>query len=1261
MAEIEQLRQRLRQAEELSFAQRPADDPDQTDQIDGYMETVDARRRIHDMRARLNGGNTQPETYSDSNAVQPPMAEGESLDAEDPASVQQSMDENKERIKPGDAPDPDAGPSSDPETYERVRDGLPVTDLLSAAEAAEATDMVAFTKSAVDTAGAVIGNVTDVPGSIVSGARDAVKETRDFIENIGNSVEQTVASVVPWLPSGVVWDKKGLRIMGAAEFVAYKEANGIEGLPDVPNVPEWMNPETPLGNITNDISQFITGFVGAGKLRMIKAIKPVTKAGKAGKAAVQGAVADAAVFDELEGNLFDLAGKHPALTPYVQALMTDEDDKWYTNRARQALSGVVPGVMVDALVAAGRGLRQWRSTKNATPKKKAKVEAKTENRAAKEAAEAEKGEALRKEVADLLGHDPEKASRLTRKAAEKLIKGKYSGEAPEFIDINWAHINEPDDVKSLMQDMTIEDAKAIETRRGKKGGKKVVSWDTTDIGAQRENVWQNIVERNIGDSANAKELLSMKRLWVASGNKLTQVMKHYNDAPSQASHAAAAHMIAVHRMVQREFLGAQAEVGRALNILRKDIDGSQYQKHLDVVLDLENSASNVKTIAERISLMARTNNWEAIDKFVYGTAWTKTKNAIKQVWINALLSAPQTHAVNFASNAAYLPLLVSERKLAQMIGDVTGNDAGYVAGETGAMVMGMVDGVKDSLKAMAESWQSRQVSFLDQNASTLMKERSKYEVGKMGAFQAEVLGVDPKSHYGKALNFFDAATQTPGKALGLADELFKSIAYRAEMRAGALRQATMEFRAGKITQDQVKSQYAKYVENPPKNVKLEAVDTALYATFSQAPDQYFAKMVDGVRVMNGMVPALGTFLMPFRNVVINLTTANLERLPILNLMVDSARKDLAKGGRHADMVAAKMAMGSMLLLGAADMRFNNTVIGRPPEHPGEAEHFRRVYGGIQNAVTFDGGETYISFDRLEPVGAILAIGASIADLAMNLDASNEEDTKNLTDVIAAVTLGVGNSLTDKSVMETTMSFWQAISDPKRYGAAFFEKAAGSLVPAGAAAVERFDSPWVREAQSMLDAIKRRIPGLSADLPVTHDLHGRPVHHKSPMGDAYDFVGPAHVRQYDAEPIDQEFERLDYFPQMPPKQLTYKNEFGVSYNVDVSRHPFAYERFKQLAGNEVVLPQYNNMTWLENANQIAQQDPSNYVSQIYWQIQSDAGKAEKLRGMMQEYRAAAVTQLVEEFPELTTPDFMKRKEESTQAGDQVSQQLDEQFR
>ena len=91
------------------------------------------------------------------------------------------------------------------------------------------------------------------------------------------------------------------------------------------------------------------------------------------------------------------------------------------------------------------------------------------------------------------------------------------------------------------------------------------------------------------------------------------------------------------------------------------------------------------------------------------------------------------------------------------------------------------------------------------------------------------------------------AVRIPGRALGAEDEIFKTLGYRMELNARALRQASEEVHGGKVAPDKLKERIAELVENPPEDLRLAATDAALYQTFTNKTGA-FAEKRAGQRV-----------------------------------------------------------------------------------------------------------------------------------------------------------------------------------------------------------------------------------------------------------------------------------------------------------------------------------------------------------------------------------------------------------------------------
>ena len=77
---------------------------------------------------------------------------------------------------------------------------------------------------------------------------------------------------------------------------------------------------------------------------------------------------------------------------------------------------------------------------------------------------------------------------------------------------------------------------------------------------------------------------------------------------------------------------------------------------------------------------------------------------------------------------------------------------------------------------------------------------------------------------------------------------------------------------------------------------------------------------------------------------------------------------------------------------------------------------------------------------------------------------------------------------------------EAIDDPERSGGSLIRKLAGSMaVPAGVAQIARTVDPTLREAETVLDAVKARVPVLSKTLTPKRDIWGQPIENEGGLG------------------------------------------------------------------------------------------------------------------------------------------------------------------
>lgn len=174
------------------------------------------------------------------------------------------------------------------------------------------------------------GRAGDVAQGAFAGAVDAVEETAQFAH----------------------WAADGL-----AEGAGYVMGQDWEGFEDNPDrfLFNPARPSTALGRGVKDISQFATGFVGAGKFKLIgnvgsKIFKEGSKKAAITSSAAKSATSSVVAHDPYEERLSDILVQYPATTNAVtEYLASDEDDTEAERRLKMgledlALTGVLEGV-----------------------------------------------------------------------------------------------------------------------------------------------------------------------------------------------------------------------------------------------------------------------------------------------------------------------------------------------------------------------------------------------------------------------------------------------------------------------------------------------------------------------------------------------------------------------------------------------------------------------------------------------------------------------------------------------------------------------------------------------------------------------------------------------------------------------------------------------------------------------------------------------------------------------------------------------------
>jgi hypothetical protein len=986
-------------------------------------------------------------------------------------------------------------------------------------------------------------------------------------------------------------------------------SNPIKGASDL--LPGKLpKPESVTGNVVYEGARFLTGFFPA--MRAMKAVKAGEVAGALGA----GAISEFATQDPGEKSISSLISSVPALkNPVTDYLSTNPDDPEGLNRLRHAVEGLGFGALSEGVV---RGIRAIAHSKRSSSEMQLQRKRYGEVQAEAEAFLGDPKrplvEKLNRAIAQTETGVPDHVGAKALSRAGSKGAGEVASSSEVYI--NFGRIESPDDVKAVIRDMsTAFKGEIDEARRGIQSNE-----ETKKLADALGMSVEDLLARRKGQPMNAEESLGARRLWAASAEKLLEASRRAADANAgPVDLYNFRRMLAIHHAVQSEVIAARTETARALQAWSIPAGGGvEKARSIEMLLDNAGGADVSTELARRISTLADSNLPPGALADIVRRGWTATTmDAVKEAYVLGLLWNPTTHLVNSASNLIVAFQSVYERAVASKIGDVLGTaaDSRVVDGEAVAMAYGMISSMKDAFSLAARALRTGETGAglgkVDLPRERAISSATFSREMAHGAADAEAFA---QSAMGRAVDFIGAVNGVPGNVLAAGDEFFKTIAYRAEVHAQSLRQATQEGLSG----PELYRRMAEIANNPPEHIRLAAADAALYSTFQQRPGEW-AQALLNMRNSGTLNP---TFLvLPFIKTPANILRYAFERTPLAPL-VSQWRDDIAAGGARRDLALARMATGSAIIATSMDFASSGLITGAGPSDPSKREALTRQ-GWQPYSIVVDG--TYYAYNRLDPLGLMLGFSATVAE-KMKASEHAEDKFDEWEEVLAAGIGAVSASVVDKTYFRgvtNVLDMIKGTQQGERGAEKFIDRQTGSLMPLSSAfgAVKRFADPVTREVNSPWDAIQAKIAGLSDNLPPARDLWGKERKPQEVYGRVYDALSPVAASKQIDSPIDSEIERLN----AGVARIKQKTTFAGS-EVDFREYPQIFDEYVRLAGNDLKHP-----AWGLGAKDLldAVVSGKHQLSQVY-AIYSDGpegGKSSFIRNTVSEYRKLAQEQIM----------------------------------
>ena len=465
------------------------------------------------------------------------------------------------------------------------------------------------------------------------------------------------------------------------------------------------------------------------------------------------------------------------------------------------------------------------------------------------------------------------------------------------------------------------------------------------------------------------------------------------------------------------------------------------------------SIRKIRKITKRIQ--AAGGDPEKLRKMIRPDYMKKGFEINNELFINAILSGPETHAVNVLSTA----LNTVVRPVDQILGSAVTAD-----------MTGMIRGGKELYylrTAVSDSWKMARAAFRTENnilnAGAMIDDR---EAAKRFAIR-----MDGEGTVANLVNGFGRFVRYPGRFLLAEDEFFKQLNFRSYVKASAWENGVRNGLEGDKLKQYIKDQFDSTIEIVNKNSMKDVKDEALLDLYDKA-QQYAAETTFTADLPKGSFggdvqsfinkhPSARTFF-PFIRTPINIFKAQMRRTVITAPFMDEFKQAL----KSSDPSIAAKARGELIVGstiwtvgistataindplsevaitggGPADYKFRNQM-KETGWQPYSFRFLEKDKDG-QPIIGQDGKPKYkyVSYKRFDPWASFLMMSADMAAIMGQL---NKEDREDLATVAG---VAMARNITNKTYLQGVSELAQILSEDWKQIGNWLPKRIAATVP-----------------------------------------------------------------------------------------------------------------------------------------------------------------------------------------------------------------------
>lgn len=744
--------------------------------------------------------------------------------------------------------------------------------------------------------------------------------------------------------------------------------------------------------------------------------------------------------------------------------------------------------------------------------------------------------------------------------------------------------------------------------------------------------------------------------------------------------------------------GLLAEQGRGLSANR--IESQGITGLMNVLSDAASQARVIDTLGGRGSLDDLITKFRTaygkggvegvagMSKLAQATRGQKFVGILTEYWMNAILSGPRTIVVNGLSGM----LLAAYRPLEAMLGAGLSRLGAAATGDA-ALARLHSDSFADAMKELVELAHAAPEAFKFAKAAAGSGDNfldplarvSDTNLSTGAQITAKNLNLPADSLSGRAVDFIGKSVRIPSRVLSGTDEFTKQLVYRSTARAQLVREGMKQGLSGEALAAHVTDQMDKLIwkgqaysnaqlfnrglevakqaglTNREQQIEVAtawaqknfdpklsalsetAIRNAEDVTFTRPlPPNSLSAKLQRVVIQH---PTL-RFVMPFVRTPLNILSYAGQRFDVFGAAKALAAKRfpeyaaglkdsqnrlimdmMSNDPRRASDAVGRLAAGASIATWGFTMASQGIITGRGPSDP-EQRRLLQQAGWQPYSIKTPRG--YVSYARIDPFATMLGTIADLYDYGRYAPVEDQDKAETASYGLA---VALANNFTNKSYLTGISNFVTMLEAPDRKAETFFQRYAGSLVPNVIGQSVDVADDNMRDVRGIVDSMTARIPGLSSTLPPQRNLFGEPIRRtrqlgSDQIGSVMNILVPVAYSEVSDSAVARELAALGH-GFTPPKRTVHGLELTEFKN---AQGQDAYDRWSELHGQIKI----GGQTLPQALNRLIRSPQYTRLSELSTN-EIDSPRISLINGMIQDYRRAAWTRVLREYPELNIAD------------------------